>query len=155
MCFIPFHSTFLQSRSFLSIVFHIVSLTLCCCVSGCESAAEVRPCPSLSRGRLQTDQRSPEDLQTAGRQGVCGIPTDTVYALAASCKNPQAIENIYNIKDRPAEKPICICISSVEQLVAAKPPFSSLLWEFMRNVYPGGISCIVSKGDWLLRLGKG
>lgn len=23
----------------------------------------------------------------------------------------------------------------------------------MRNVYPGGISCIVSKGDWLLRLG--
>ncbi|XP_037637135.1 uncharacterized protein si:ch211-153b23.3 [Sebastes umbrosus] len=86
---------------------------------------------------------------------VCGIPTDTVYALAASCKNPQAIENIYNIKDRPAEKPICICISNVEQLVAAKPPFSPLLWEFMRNVYPGGISCIVSKGDWLFKLGVG
>ncbi|MEQ2190315.1 hypothetical protein GOODEAATRI_034478, partial [Goodea atripinnis] len=84
--------------------------------------------------------------------GVCGIPTDTVYALAASCKNPQAIEKIYNIKDRPAEKPICICISSVEQLVAAKPPFSPLLWEFMRNVYPGGISCIVSKGNWLFKL---
>lgn len=56
-------------------------------------------------------------------------------------------------QDRPAEKPICICISSVEQLVAAKPPFSPLLWDFMKNVYPGGISCIVSKGDWLLRLG--
>ncbi|TRY91130.1 hypothetical protein DNTS_020420 [Danionella cerebrum] len=87
--------------------------------------------------------------------GVCGIPTDTVYALAASCKNPSAIEKIYTIKDRPAEKPICICISSVEQLVAAKPPFSPLLWEFMRNVYPGGISCIVPKGDWLLKLGVG
>ncbi|KPP70664.1 hypothetical protein Z043_110487 [Scleropages formosus] len=87
--------------------------------------------------------------------GVCGIPTDTVYALAASCKNPKAIEKIYNIKDRPAEKPICICISNVEQLVAAKPPFSPLLWEFMRNVYPGGISCIVPKGDWLLKLGIG
>lgn len=59
-----------------------------------------------------------------------------------------------HIKDRPAEKPICICISNVEQLVAAKPPFSPLLWEFMRNVYPGGISCIVSKGDWLFKLGK-
>lgn len=33
--------------------------------------------------------------------GVCGIPTDTVYALAASCKNPAAIERIYNIKVRP------------------------------------------------------
>lgn len=59
-----------------------------------------------------------------------------------------------DLQDRPAEKPICICISNVEQLVAAKPPFSPLLWEFMRNVYPGGISCIVSKGDWLLRLGQ-
>lgn len=24
----------------------------------------------------------------------------------------------------------------------------------MSNVYPGGISCIVPKGDWLLKLGK-
>lgn len=30
--------------------------------------------------------------------GVCGIPTDTVYALAVSCKNPSAIEKIYSIK---------------------------------------------------------
>lgn len=43
----------------------------------------------------------------------------------------------------------------MEQLVAAKPPFSPLLWEFMRNVYPGGISCIVKKGDWLFQLGVG
>ncbi|XP_072294580.1 uncharacterized protein [Eucyclogobius newberryi] len=90
-----------------------------------------------------------------GEGGVCGIPTDTVYALAASCNNPQAIEKIYNIKDRPAEKPVCICISNVEQLVTAQPPFSPLLWEFMRNVYPGGISCIVSKGEWLFKLGLG
>lgn len=35
--------------------------------------------------------------------GVCGIPTDTVYALAASCKNPGAIEKIYNIKVSPGK----------------------------------------------------
>ncbi|KAM4555105.1 uncharacterized protein PAE49_014272 [Odontesthes bonariensis] len=110
------------------------------------------PCP-VANSRLTSSLLKIAGL--LGEGGVCGIPTDTVYALAASCKNPEAIEKIYNIKDRPAEKPICICISSVEQLVAAKPPFSPLLWEFMRNVYPGGISCIVSKGDWLYRLGVG
>ncbi|CAJ1058053.1 uncharacterized protein si:ch211-153b23.3 [Xyrichtys novacula] len=110
------------------------------------------PCP-VAESRLTSGLLKIAGLLEQG--GVCGIPTDTVYALAASCKNPQAIEKIYNIKDRPAEKPICICISDVEQLVAAKPPFSPLLWEFMRNVYPGGISCIVSKGDWLFRLGVG
>ncbi|KAF1384548.1 hypothetical protein PFLUV_G00121360 [Perca fluviatilis] len=116
-----------------------------------ESAPEL-PCP-VANSRLTSGLLKISGLLKEG--GVCGIPTDTVYALAASCKNPQAIENIYNIKDRPAEKPICICISNVEQLVAAKPPFSPLLWEFMRNVYPGGISCIVSKGDWLFTLGVG
>nr|XP_029135893.1 uncharacterized protein LOC114921008 [Labrus bergylta] len=110
------------------------------------------PCP-VANSRLTSGLLKIAGLLEEG--GVCGIPTDTVYALAASCKNPQAIEKIYNIKDRPAEKPICICISNVEQLVAAKPPFSPLLWQFMRNVYPGGISCIVSKGDWLFRLGVG
>uniref|UniRef100_A0A3B3WWU8 Threonylcarbamoyl-AMP synthase n=1 Tax=Poecilia mexicana TaxID=48701 RepID=A0A3B3WWU8_9TELE len=111
--------------------------------------SEEHPCPVAS-SRLTSGLLKIAQLLEEG--GVCGIPTDTVYALSASCKNPQAIEKIYNIKDRPAEKPICICISSVEQLVAAKPPFSPLLWEFMRNVYPGGISCIVSKGDWLFKL---
>ncbi|XP_029629440.1 uncharacterized protein si:ch211-153b23.3 [Salmo trutta] len=110
------------------------------------------PCP-VADSRLTSGLLKINRLLDDG--GVCGIPTDTVYALAASCKNPHAIESIYNIKDRPAEKPICICISSVEQLVAAKPPFSPLLWEFLRNVYPGGISCIICKGDWLLRLGVG
>lgn len=116
-----------------------------------ETTAEL-PCP-VADSRLTSGL-----LKIAGfleKGAVCGIPTDTVYALAASCKNPQAIEKIYNIKDRPAEKPICICISSVEQLVSAQPPFSPLLWDFMRNVYPGGISCIVSKGDWLFKLGVG
>ncbi|XP_068508387.1 threonylcarbamoyl-AMP synthase-like isoform X1 [Syngnathus scovelli] len=109
------------------------------------------PCP-VANSRLTSGLLRIASILENG--GVCGIPTDTVYALAASCKNPQAIEKIYNIKDRPAEKPICICISSLKQLVEAKPPFSPLLWEFMRNVYPGGISCIVSKGDWLFKLGK-
>ncbi|XP_068105776.1 uncharacterized protein [Hyperolius riggenbachi] len=87
--------------------------------------------------------------------GVCGIPTDTVYALAASCKHPEAISRIYSIKERPSEKPICICISNLDQLRSISPPFSPLLWRFMDMVYPGGISCIVKKGDWLKRLGVG
>uniref|UniRef100_A0A8C4SKF8 Threonylcarbamoyl-AMP synthase n=1 Tax=Erpetoichthys calabaricus TaxID=27687 RepID=A0A8C4SKF8_ERPCA len=98
-------------------------------------------------------------LQTIARilegGGVCGIPSDTVYTLAASCKHPAAIERIYNIKERPLEKPICLTIGNLEQLEAVSPPFSPLLWEFMRNVYPGGIGCIVRKGEWLKKLGVG
>ncbi|EMP32010.1 Putative tRNA threonylcarbamoyladenosine biosynthesis protein YwlC [Chelonia mydas] len=101
-------------------------------------------CPSSHR---TSSLRSIANLLNEG--AVCGVPTDTVYALAASCKQPEAIEKIYRIKDRPQEKPICIFISNLDQLRAAAPPFSPLLWDFMENVYPGGIGCIIKKGEWL------
>lgn len=62
-----------------------------------KEASPEPPCP-VANSRLTSSL-----LKIAGileKGGVCGIPTDTVYALAASCKNPQAIEKIYNIKVR-------------------------------------------------------
>ncbi|KAM3910565.1 uncharacterized protein RB166_019414 [Leptodactylus fuscus] len=113
----------------------------------------------VSSSCLLTQSRRTSSLRTIAKilegGGVCGIPTDTVYALAASCKHPDAIKRIYAIKERPSEKPICICISNLEQLRVVNPPFSPLLWRFMGLVYPGGISCIVKKGEWLKRLGVG
>ncbi|NXK12103.1 YRDC protein, partial [Herpetotheres cachinnans] len=106
-------------------------------------------CP---RSHCTSGLRTIADLLNTG--AVCGVPTDTVYALAASCKHPQAIEKVYRIKDRPQEKPICIFISNLDQLRAAAPPISPLLWEFMENVYPGGIGCIIKKGEWLKKLGE-
>lgn len=65
-----------------------------------ESAPEL-PCPAV-HSRLTSSLLKIAHLLEEG--GVCGIPTDTVYALAASCKNPQAIEKIYNIKVRIKNK---------------------------------------------------
>lgn len=65
-----------------------------------ESAAEL-PCP-VANSHLTSGLVKIAGLLEEG--GVCGIPTDTVYALAASCKNPQAIEKIYNIKVRKSFK---------------------------------------------------
>ncbi|KAM5127188.1 uncharacterized protein ACMZJ9_020822 [Mantella aurantiaca] len=107
----------------------------------------------LPNSRRTSGLRTIADILEDG--GVCGIPTDTVYALAASCRHPAAISRIYTIKERPSEKPICICISNLDQLRVINPPFSPLLWRFMDLVYPGGISCIVKKGEWLKRLGVG
>ncbi|KAK6473738.1 hypothetical protein HHUSO_G27234 [Huso huso] len=110
------------------------------------------PCPTPGSRKTSGLQSIAGILESGG---VCGIPSDTVYTLAASCKHPAAIERIYNIKDRPLEKPICLTIGNLKQLEAVAPPFSPLLWEFMRNIYPGGIGCIVRKGEWLKKLGVG
>ena len=84
-----------------------------------EEAQEC-PCPTF-RSRMTSDLIEAAKLLDAGH--VIGIPTDTVYALAGSCKCPESVSKIYHIKGRPPEKPICLCISSLDQLKVAKPPF--------------------------------
>lgn len=110
------------------------------------------PCP-LFTSRRSSALREVARLLDQGC--VIGVPTDTVYALAGSCKVPESIKKIYMVKGRPAEKPICLCLSNLDQLADVNPPFSPLLWNFMRRCYPGGISCVVPKGEWLKNLGLG
>ena len=37
-----------------------------------------------------------------------GLPTETVYGLAADAENPQAVEQIFKVKGRPADHPLII-----------------------------------------------
>ncbi|KAK3089889.1 hypothetical protein FSP39_007380 [Pinctada imbricata] len=111
-----------------------------------------RSCP-LFQSRLTSDLIAAANVLDKGH--VIGIPSDTVYVLAGSCRRPESVSKIYDIKGRPQEKPICICISSLDQLKASNPPFSPLMWRFIHICYPGGITFVVKKGDWLKDLGVG
>jgi len=52
-------------------------------------------------------------LLDAGRL-IC-FPTDTVYALAASCTHSEATKHIYQLKARDANKPLALLTASLEQ----------------------------------------
>lgn len=47
---------------------------------------------------------------------IVGIPTETVYGLAADATNSQAIAKIYAIKDRPQFNPLIIHVPSIEMV---------------------------------------
>ena len=55
---------------------------------------------------------------------VVGIPTDTVYGLAADPFQREAVRRIFRLKGRPASKPMLLLVASlrqVEQLVSRLP----------------------------------
>lgn len=58
--------------------------------------------------------REAEDEISAGR--VVGVPTDTVYGLAVDPWNEDAVALLYELKGRPARKPIGLLAASVEQV---------------------------------------
>mgnify|MGYP000756218523 FL=1 len=63
---------------------------------------------------------STADLQKAAhllKEGnVVGIPTETVYGLAADARNPEAVRQIFAAKGRPADNPLIVHIAKLEEL---------------------------------------
>lgn len=74
-----------------------------------------------------------------------GLPTETVYGLAADAENPQAVEKIFKAKGRPADHPLII---HVHDRVAASH-FASHIPEFahalMRAFWPGPLTVILHR----------
>ena len=76
---------------------------------------------------------------------VVGIPTETVYGLAADARNPQAVAQVFAAKGRPADNPLIVHIASMEQLteIAAEvPPLAKRLAE---QFWPGPLTMILPK----------
>jgi L-threonylcarbamoyladenylate synthase len=74
---------------------------------------------------------------------VVGVPTDTFYGLAVDPYNLQAVESVYEIKERNRHKPLSLLIESVEQAeeLAYEPPdeFHLLAEKF----WPGPLTVIM------------
>lgn len=54
-------------------------------------------------------------VQALGEGDVVGMPTDTVYGLAADPQNPAAMDRLFELKGRPEAKPVGLLVASVGQ----------------------------------------
>ena len=90
-----------------------------------------------------------KNIQKAGnelnRGHVIAIPTETVYGLAASIYNENAIEAIFKIKERPNNNPLIVHIKSINQLtdIATNIPESAL--KLANHFWPGPLTLILKK----------
>jgi len=86
-----------------------------------------------------------DDVVRAVRGGeLIGIPTDTLYGVAADPFNPDALERIFDLKGRPGLKPLALLVASVEQAqeIAA---FSDRALELAERHWPGGLTLVLPK----------
>lgn len=73
------------------------------------------------------------------------IPTETVYGLAGSAFNEQAIQKIFQLKNRPTCNPLILhthCISEVSKFVKEIPPIAFKLAEAF---WPGPLTLLLPK----------
>ncbi len=76
-----------------------------------------------------------------------GMPTETVYGLAANAFDPEAVKRIFAAKGRPADNPLIVHIADMEDwapLVKEIPPLAQALAE---RFWPGPLTIILPKND--------
>jgi L-threonylcarbamoyladenylate synthase len=78
------------------------------------------------------------------RGGLVGMPTETVYGLAADAANPDAVAQIYSVKGRPSFNPLIAHVATLEDAFA-QGDFSTEARALAATFWPGPLTLVVNK----------
>lgn len=76
---------------------------------------------------------------------VIGLPTETVYGLAANAYSETAIAKIFSIKKRPTFNPLIVHIKNIAQLDEIAQEIPDLAYELAQKFWPGPLTLILKK----------
>ena len=82
------------------------------------------------------------------KQGeVVGLPTETVYGLAANALDPKGVSRIYEIKGRPAHNPIIVHVSSFELARDCANEWPATAEKLGRAFWPGPLTLVLRRAE--------
>lgn len=80
------------------------------------------------------------------RGEIIGVPTDTVYGIAADLYDEAALDRLYELKGRDDGKPIAILVASLEQGLSLGA-MSDRALELADRYWPGAVTLVVPRLD--------
>lgn len=98
--------------------------------------------------RLNTDNIGLEKASDILKNGgIVGIPTETVYGLAANAYDSEAIAKIFKAKGRPQDNPLIVHIGKLDTIydIAKDIPKTALLCA--EKFWPGPLTMVLKKTD--------
>ena len=100
--------------------------------------------PSLIK--VHPEQPSPADISTAAdiikKGGVIAFPTRCLYGLGADAFNPAAVDRLFEIKQRPVQKPILVLIGNAVQLEGLVKTIPRTAARLMEHFWPGRVTLV-------------
>ena len=84
-------------------------------------------------------------LKLLNRSELVGIPTETVYGLAANAFDPVAVAKIFKVKDRPSFDPLIVHTSNLEKAKSFVDKIPEKAYKLARKFWPGPLTLIFKK----------
>ena len=105
----------------------------------------------MSSGRVMSAE-TPEQRAAAAAAALdllrdgepVGVPTDTVYGLAADAADASAVQQLFELKERPAERSIAVLVSDVAT-AAALVRFTPQAWRLAERFWPGPLTIVAER----------
>ena len=108
--------------------------------------------PSIIR-KINSQKPETEIIKEAAavikQGGVIVFPTRCLYGLGADAMNPDAVERIIEIKQRPQDNPILVLIDSDNQLEMLVEKIPSAADAIMEAFWPGRVTLVFDARDTL------
>ena len=86
-------------------------------------------------------------VQVLKSHGVVGIPTETVYGLAASIHSEQGIDAIFSTKERPFFDPLIVHVSHLDQAKECAKKWTGDCELLANEFWPGPLTLILPKSS--------
>ena len=75
------------------------------------------------------------------------FPTETVYGIGTNGLDEQAIKKLYEVKQRPFNKPISLLVSSMDMVNEIAKDITEVEYKIMGKFFPGPLTIILKKKD--------
>jgi L-threonylcarbamoyladenylate synthase len=97
---------------------------------------------SLSGKIASQIDRAVEILKSGG---IVVFPTDTVYGLGGDAFNSEAVERVYEVKQRPRSLPLPLLLADTVQVAAVVDSVPEIARFLMKHFWPGGLTLVLPK----------
>ena len=79
--------------------------------------------------------------------GIVIFPTETVYGIGTNGLDEKAIKKLYEVKQRPLNKPISLLVNSFDMINEVAKDITDLEYTLIKKFFPGPLTIILKKKD--------
>jgi L-threonylcarbamoyladenylate synthase len=101
----------------------------------------------LSLAELRADEVFSQALVMLKRGGVIAYPTESFYALGVTATDAGAVKRLFELKKRPAEKPLPLIVGTMNTLLSVVINVPDQAGDLIRKYWPGPLTLIFEAQD--------
>ena len=72
------------------------------------------------------------------------FPTETVYGIGTNGLDEKAVKKLYEVKQRPLNKPITLIVSNMEMVALLAKDVTETEYKIMEKFFPGPLTIILN-----------